>query len=360
MAEKSSLLRGCECHGGALGLNPTRRTFLATAASLASAAVAPPAWAQERPAAKAQRIDIHHHLSPPKYIPELVSRQTNQRPLIEWTAQKSIDVMGKAGISTSMVSISEPGVWFGDDAEARRLARETNDWGAGLVRDNPGKFGLFASLPIPDIDASLREIEYAFDVLKADGICMMTSYGSKYLGDVSLQPVMAELNRRKAVVFTHPVKANCCRNLVPDVTENTIELATDTARAIASLLVSGTVARFPDIKFIFSHAGGTIPSLTGRMIAQVNSSPELMRRLPNGPVAEMGKLFYDTANAANPWALAPLLKLVSVSQILYGTDFPFRSPEETSKGLREVGFSDAELTAIDSGNALRLLPRLKA
>jgi len=365
MPEKSLRFGGCGCHISVTRANPTRRRFLATAASIAGAALGRPAWAQDRPVASsqasdAQRIDIHHHLAPPRYIPELTSRKTNQRPLTEWTPQKSLDVMGRAGISTSMVSISEPGVWFGDDAEARRIARETNDWGAALVRDYPGRFGLFASLPIPDVDASLREIEYSLDVLKADGICMMTSYGGKYLGDPSFQPVMAELNRRKAVVFTHPVRANCCRNLVPDVGDNTIELATDTARTIASLLVSGTVTRFPEIRFIFSHGGGTLPSLTGRIVAQVSASAEVKQRLPNGPIAELRKMFYDTANASNPWALAPLLKLVSTSQILYGSDFPFRSPEENVKGLREIGFSASELLAIDRENALRLLPRLKA
>jgi predicted TIM-barrel fold metal-dependent hydrolase len=363
MPEKSLSFSGCGCHRGAAGAHPTRRGFLATAASsIAGATLGRPAWAQDRtaspPAGDAQRIDIHHHLAPPKYVPELTSRQTNQRPLNEWTPQKSLDAMAKAGVSTSMVSISEPGVWFGDNAEARRIARETNDWGAGLVRDYPGRFGLFASLPIPDIDASLREIEYSLDVLKADGICMMTSYGGKYLGDPSLAPVMAELNRRKAVVFTHPVKADCCRNLVPDVGDNTIELATDTARAITSLLVSGTVTRFPEIRFIFSHAGGTLPSLTGRIIAQT-ASAEMKQRLPSGPIAELKKMFYDTSNASNPWALAPLLKLVSTSQILFGSDFPFRSPDENAKGLRDIGFSADELLAIDRGNALRLLPRLK-
>ncbi|HZO44606.1 MAG TPA: amidohydrolase family protein [Xanthobacteraceae bacterium] len=363
MPGKSLSFCGCGCDTSA---HPTRRRFLATAASFAGAALSHPAWAQDRPAASSQagdtqRIDVHHHLSPPAYIPELVSRKTGQRPLIDWTPQKSLDAMGRGGISTSMVSISEPGVWFGDEAEARRIARETNDWGAGLVRDYPGKFGLFASLPIPDIDASLREIEYSLDVLKADGICMMTSYGGKYLGDPSLTPVMTELNRRKAVVFTHPVRANCCRNLVPDVGDNTIELATDTARTIASLLMSGTVTRFPDVRFIFSHAGGTLPSLTGRMIAQVSASADAKKLMPNGPIPELQKLFYDTANAANPWALAPLLKLVSTSQIVYGSDFPFRSPEDTAKGLRDVGlFSAAELRAIDRENALQLLPRLRA
>jgi 6-methylsalicylate decarboxylase len=365
MPKKSLMFGVCGCHSGTTDVNPTRRRFLATAASLAATAVCRPVRAQDHSTTSSQtsnpqRIDIHHHLAPPSYIPELTSRKTNQRPLEEWTPQKSLDVMGRAGISTSMVSISEPGVWFGDDAEARRIARETNEWGASLVCDYPGRFGLFASLPIPDIVSSLREIEYSLDVLKADGICMMTGYGGKYLGDPSLAPIMEELNRRKAVVFTHPVRANCCRNLVPDVGDNTIELATDTARTIASLLVSGTVTRFPEIRFIFSHAGGTLPSLTGRIIAQVNASATAKQRLPNGPIPELRKMYYDTANAANPWALAPLLKLVSTSQILYGSDFPFRSPEENAKGLREVGFNASDLLAIDRENALRLLPRLKA
>ena len=356
---------GCGCDTSAMGANSTRRNFLAGAASVAGAAFSAPVWAQGQTAApfdasKGKRIDIHHHLAPPFWIPEIKKRNTGQRPLEEWTVQKSLDVMGKAGIDTSMVSISEPGVWFGDNEEARRLARETNEWGAKLAHDYPGKFGLLASLPIPDIDGSLKEIAYAYDVLKVDGICLMTSYAGKYLGDPSLTPVMEELNRRKAVVFTHPVKADCCRNLVPDIGDNTIELATDTARTMAGLLISGTTTRFPDIRFIFSHAGGTLPALTGRMIAQA-TSPAAKQRLPNGPVPEMQKLFYDTANAANPWALAPLLKLVSTSQILYGTDFPFRSPEDTAKGLRDVGlFNAAELEAIDRGNAVRLLPRLKA
>lgn len=351
---------GCGCEPAATGVGTTRRNFLAGAATLAVAALSP-AWAQQpAPISAGQRIDVHHHLAPPNWIPEITKRKTGQRPLEQWTAQKTIDVMGKAGIATSMLSISEPGVWFGDKDEARRLARETNEWGTKLGHDHPGMFGLFASLPIPDVDDSLREIEYAMDTLKAPGICLLTSYAGKYLGDPSFTPIMEELNRRKAVVFTHPVKADCCRNLVPGIGDNTIELATDTARTIAGLLISGTTTRFPDIRFIFSHAGGTLPALTGRMIAQANS-PEGKKNLPNGPIPEMKKMFYDTANASNPWALAPLLKLVSTSQILYGTDFPFRSPQDTAQGLRDVGlFSPAELQAIERDNALHLLPRLKA
>ena len=304
------------------------------------------------------RVDVHHHLAPPGFIREIVARKTGQIPLMEWTPAKSVDAMDKAGIATSMVSISEPGVWYGDNAAAGRLARECNEYGARMVGDYRGRFGHFASLPIPDIDGSLREIEYAFDVLKADGICLLTSYAGKYLGDPAFAPVMDELNRRRAVVFTHPVRADCCRNLMPGVGENVLELATDTARTITSLLVSGTPARCPDVRFIFSHAGGTLPVLTGRIIQLYAASKEFAQRLPQGPLPELKRFYYDTANASNEWSLAPLMKLVSVSQVLLGSDYPLRSPEANVKELMGLGFGNDELRAIYRDNAVRLLPRL--
>jgi len=228
------------------------------------------------------------------------------------------------------------------------------------VADHPGRFGLFAILPLPDVEGSLREIDYALDTLKADGICLMTSYQSKYLGDPAFAPVMDALNRRKAVVFTHPVRPDCCRNLVPDVAEPVIELATDTTRTVASLLFSGTVTRCPDIKFIWSHGGGTVPFLTMRFVGWANARKDLSLRLPNGPVAELKKFYYDTAQAAHPYALASLLRLVSASQIVFGTDFPFVSAAATAKGLEDFGFGDGDLTIIGRTNAAALLPRVGA
>jgi predicted TIM-barrel fold metal-dependent hydrolase len=341
--------------------DPPRRTFLTGLAALGASTLLPGCQtaAQAPDRATPFRIDVHHHLSPPGFVKEIVSRKTGQRPLAEWTPATSIEAMDKAGIATSITSVSEPGVWFGDNAAARALARECNEYGARMVGDYAGRFGLFASLPIPDVEASLREIEHSLDVLKADGICMMTSYGGQYPGDPAFAPVMDELNRRKAVVYTHPVRANCCRNLVPDVGENVIELATDTARTIASLLFSGTASRCPDVRFIFSHAGGTLPALTGRIIQLMGSRKDFAQRLPNGPLVELRKFYYDTANASNTWALAPLLKLVSVSQVVLGTDFPFRSPEANVQDLIELGFSASELRAIHRDNALALLPRLR-
>ena len=338
-----------------------RRSFLGGFAALGASALFPGCQTAAQAPARVSpfRIDVHHHLAPPDFVKEIVARKTGQRPLVEWTPARSIEAMDKAGVATSITSVSEPGVWFGDDAAARVLARECNEYGARMVRDYPGRFGLFASLPLPDIDASLREIEHALDVLKADGICMMTSYDGKYLGDAAFAPVMDELNRRKTVIYTHPVRANCCRNLIPGVGENVIELATDTARTITSLLFSGSAARCPDIRFIFSHAGGTLPALTGRIVQLYVSRKDSAQRLPNGPIHELTKFYYDTANASNPYALAPLLKLVSVSQVVLGTDFPFRSPEANVRDLIELGFSASDLRAIYRENALGLIPRLK-
>ncbi len=339
---------------------PSRRHFLSGLAALGAGTLLPGcqtvAPAPERVAPF--RVDVHHHLAPPGFIREITARKTEQRPLMEWTPGKSIDAMDRAGIATSITSISEPGVWYGDSAAARMLARECNEYGARMAGDYRGRFGQFASLPIPDVDGSLREIEYAFDVLKADGICLLTSYAGKYLGDPAFAPVMDELNRRRAVVFTHPARADCCRNLIPGVGENVLELATDTARTITSLLVSGTPARCPNVRFIFSHAGGTLPALTGRILQLYAANKEFAQRLPQGPLSELKRFYYDTANASNQWSLAPLLKLVPVSQVLLGSDFPLRSPEANVRELIELGFSADELRAIYLDNAVGLLPRL--
>jgi predicted TIM-barrel fold metal-dependent hydrolase len=204
--------------GSKYSLSVPRREFLAKLAALGGTALIPgaTAFAQTPLAAKPHRIDVHYHFSSPGFIAAITARKTGQRPLMEWTPAKAIEAMDKGGVATSMASISEPGVWFGDNNEARVLARETNEYGARLMADYPGRFGLFASLPMPDIDGTLREIEYSLDTLKADGVCFMTSYQGKYLGDPAFAPVMDELNRRKAVVFTHPYRAECCINLIPN------------------------------------------------------------------------------------------------------------------------------------------------
>ena len=203
----------------------SRRSFLGGLAATAGAVLPIPALAQSE---KPFRIDSHHHISSPAFIAEITAHKTGQVPLMKWTVEKSLADMNKGGVATSIVSISEPGVYFGDGAAARVLARECNGFGAKLVADHPGRFGFFAIVPLPDIDGTLHEIAYAFDTLKADGICMMTDVQGKFLGDPAFRPVMEELNRRKAVIFTHPYRNTCCLNMIPGVPDPTLELGFDT------------------------------------------------------------------------------------------------------------------------------------
>ena len=309
-------------------------------------------------ATKPHRIDVHHHHTPPPYVAALTARNI-PGPVRDWTPEKSLADMDRAGVATALTSITTPATRFLDEPGARKVARECNEYSAKLGADSRGRFGMFAAMPMPHVEATLQEIAYALDTLKADGIALLTSYGDKWLGDPAFAPVMSELNRRKAVVYTHPTTANCCGNLIPDVPESIIEWGTDTTRTIASLVFSSTAARCPDVKWIFSHGGGTLPFLTERFVRLPVINKNLAPRVPNGVEHELRRFHYDTAQAAHPYALASLTKLVPVSQIVFGTDFPYRTAADHVKGLTGYGFSASDLLAIDRENAVRLMPHLK-
>jgi len=313
----------------------------------------------QMPSTKPHRIDVHHHHTPPPYVAAITARNV-PGPVRDWTPEKSLADMDEAGVTTALTSITTPAMRFLDDPGARKLARECNEYSAKLAADSKGRFGMFAVMPMPHVEATLQEIAYALDTLKADGIGLLTSYGDKWLGDPAFAPVMDELNRRQAVVYTHPTTADCCGGLIPDVPESIIEWGTDTTRTIASLVFSGTAARLRDVKFIFSHGGGTLPFLTERFVRLPLINKTLAPRVPNGVEHELRRFYYDTAQAAHPFALASLTRLVPVSQIVFGTDYPYRTAADHVKGLTAYGFSPSDLMAIDRDNALRLLPRLKA
>jgi len=342
-----------------------RRRFLSALASATVAAAAAPDLllraAQPPAGAAAGRIDVHHHFAPPAWIADVRGRPLLQPANTRWTPAQSIDDMDRGGVAAAIVSITNPGLWFGDARQTERLARACNEYGAKLVQDHPGRFGLFAAMPLPDVDATLKEIAYAYDVLKADGVGLLTSYGDTWLGNRAFRPVMEELNRRKAIVHVHPTAANCCRNLeyAPGVGAGSIEYGTDTTRAIMGIAFSGDAVRFPDVRFIWSHAGGSVPFLAGRIEGASNNAREA---LPRGFMAELRKFHYDLAGAANRGAIASLQQLVPATQILFGTDFPpGGSSAGVAKTLAELGmFSASDLRAIDRENAVRLLPRFKA
>jgi predicted TIM-barrel fold metal-dependent hydrolase len=277
-------------------------------------------------------------------------------PLVAWTPAKSLDDMDAAGIATSITSPTTPQVGFLPPADAARIARESNEWARQLANDHPGRFGMFAMLPMPYIDESLKEIEYVFDTLKADGIGMMTSYGYKWLGYEEFSPVFDELNRRKAVVYTHPTGANCCVNLVKGVGEATVEYGADTTRTITNLIFSGASVRYKDVNFIFSHGGGVLTAVAERLRIQMVNTPPYKGRFTRDMVDhELNRFYYDTAQVSNEETILALAKLVPVSQIVFGTDYPYRTGAEHVAGLN-ARFSGEDLAAIDRGNALRILP----
>lgn len=359
----------------------TRRACLKFAGTIAAAALAPHAGlvvrargapgalagSLERSRRSAQReggpsartrIDTHHHVFPPPYIDALSAGKQDAGIAKAWSVARTLDDMERAGVETAILSVTQPAVTFAPPDVASRVARESNEWVARLVADNRGRFGSFATLPMPDVDGTLREIAYAFDTLKVDGVCLLTSYGDRWLGHASFAPVLDELNRRKAVVYTHPATADCCTNLLPGIPATVIEFGTDTSRTITDIVFSGTADRCRDAQFIFSHAGGTLPFLTERLVRLPIQNPAMQKRVPRGVLTELRRFHYDTAWSAHPMALASLTKLVPATQIVFGSDYPYRTGEDHVKGLAEYGFTEADLRAIERENALRLLPRL--
>ena len=307
-------------------------------------------------------IDVHHHHIPPFYLEEYrdkiaASRGGKITPAwLSWSPEKAIQAMDAANVSTAVLSLSSPGVWFGDATAATRTARLVNEYAAELAKKHKGRFGFFAAVPLPDQDSSLREIEYAFDVLKADGIGLLTSYGDKWVGNPAYEPVFAELNRRKAVVFVHPTTPFCCRSLLPDIPTVIAEVPQDTARAITNLLFTGTFSRFSDIKFIFTHAGGNMPMIVGRM--KQYGPANLSTLAPHGIEHELKKHYYDLAGTANRPAVSAITSIVPITQILMGSDNPYIPLRETAEGIKTLGFSADDLGRIFRENALALLPTL--
>jgi predicted TIM-barrel fold metal-dependent hydrolase len=372
-SEQQRSARGClSCNNaGATSISGDRRSFVSGIAAAGLCALACSStgrfmsvFAQTPSFAKTGLVDVHHHIVRPFFLSENRDRisaagggRTNPA-YFSWTPEQAIATMDKQGVATAILSLSAPGVWFGDPRAAAQTARRVNDYAVDLARSHPGRFGCFAVIPLPDTEGSLREIEYAFSVLKADGIGLLTSYDDKWLGHPDYQPVFEELNRRNAVVFVHPTTPLCCRTLLPDVSPIIVEIPQDTTRAVTNLLFTGTFARFKDIHFIFTHAGGNVPMVLGRM--HQYAPRDIAERAPNGIEYELKRHYYDIAGTAYRPAIAALTSLVPTTQILFGSDNPFVPLAETAEGMMQLGFSADDLRQIGRENALSLLPRLKA
>jgi predicted TIM-barrel fold metal-dependent hydrolase len=311
-------------------------------------------------------IDVHHHI-----LPDVFWRPTNEAhgPVggfapPPWSKEGALSYMDDAGIDIAITSISTPGVHMGDDSAARDLARRVNELSARLIQDHPDRFGGYAALPLPDVDGALRELEYSLDVLKLDGIVLFSNARGVYLGDPRFRPLFDELERRAAVVFVHPTASpdSAVRSLgLPDTL---IDFTADTTRAVAQLHYGNTFARTPNVRYIFAHAGGTIPYLATRfsIVDEMNIIPGGEER---GSAADMlRRLYWDTALSWRSPILRMLRSEVGLGQVLFGSDYPYlrldlavacRHEVETSAEL-----NSEESSAILADNALKLFPRLAA
>ncbi len=320
-------------------------------------------------------IDVHGHFLTPAYMKALERagiRDIDGYPMPEWSAAAALDVMDRFGIAATVLSISAPGVYFLQGKAAAGLSRSLNEAAREIVDAHPRRFAALAAVPMQEPDAALAEIAYALDVLKLDGVGLFSNYGGAYLGDRCFDPVFAELNRRRAVVFTHPAAPPAFKEIGLDFSAPLIEFLFDTTRMIANLAASGTLTRCADLKMIVSHGGGTLPFIAPRvariLAALPTDSPRRSSEQRPGTAhayrAAMQSLFYDVTSICHPAALLALRELVPAEHILTGFDFPFMRPENISLARDGLAgfFADrpAEMAAIGYGNARRLFPGLTA
>jgi predicted TIM-barrel fold metal-dependent hydrolase len=310
--------------------------------------------------AKRRRIDVHQHIYPPRFTKRMIEELVADSPdfprhmYLDWSPEQALAMMEAHEIDTVMVSLTSPGLWFGDAGAAREAAREFNELAAQMIRDHKGRFGAFAPVPLPDEAGAFAEIEHALDKLKLNGIGLHSSYAGKLLGDPSFAAVFDELNRRATTIFVHPVVNTSARFENPWFAYPTMEFVFDTTRTIASLVASGTFARCPNIKFIFPHAGGAVFMLARRI------EGGLLRRLtperkaawmPKGIDGVLQSLYFDVVSATNPLAMGAVRTIAPITSLLFGTDHPFLQAKNTVAQLAGLGFSPAELRAIECTNA---------
>jgi 6-methylsalicylate decarboxylase len=292
-------------------------------------------------------IDVHHHILPPAFV----AAQRNEilyyardPAVLDWSPGRAIEQLDRFGINTAYVSLGVPG------ASDPALARACNEYAADLAREYPGRFGVFASFPLPDVDASLVELDHALDQLRADGVGLLSNYDGRHLGDPLFAPLFDELDGRRAVVHVHPIAPPACRGLLPDYPDPFIEFPFDTTRAITSLLYAGAFSRWPRISFIFSHGAGAVPMLSERIVALAKMTGSVA-----DPLGQLSGLYADAVTTTSRPAFAATSELLGHERIVFGSDYPYVPIAATAEGLRGLELKPETLDAIGRGNAVALL-----
>jgi 6-methylsalicylate decarboxylase len=310
------------------------------------------------------RIDVHHQYS-------FSMDGTYPNTKASWRPEASLEQMDKHNIATAILSTAGYGdVVYDGSEKARTLARKSNEYAAKLVDEHPKRFGMMAILPIPDIDASMKELEYAVGTLKADGVGILSNIYDKWPGDPKYFPVFQEINRRKLPVFIHPFVPRCCRNLVSGVQDYVVEFDFDTTRAVTSLLFNGVLSKCPDMHVIVNHSGAAVPVLSGRIKDRVPGDETRDHRdtpregkgpnTPNGVFYELKRLYYECAHAAYPVPFTALMKFVAPTQILFGTDYSAEPMESTIREFDAAKLSPQLKRQIERENAEKLFPKFKS
>jgi 6-methylsalicylate decarboxylase len=296
------------------------------------------------------KFDVHAHYIPDGYRVAL-ERAGHDHPdgmpwIPEWSAGAHVEAMNRLGIATSLLSVSSPGVHLGDGATTVDLAREVNEDGRRAVVDHPGRFGLLASLPLPDVDASFAEIAYCCDHLSVNGFVLLTNVGGMYVSDPSFEPVFHELNRRGARVLLHPTSPACWEYTSFERPRPMLEFLFDTTRAVVDLVLNGSVARYHDLTLIVPHAGATLPLVADR----VNTFARLLAPAVD-VLGDLGRLQYDLAGNAVPRQLEALLSLTTLDHLHYGSDFPFTPEPVIAAAAESIDGVDSLIDALRSNTA---------
>lgn len=301
------------------------------------------------------RIDTHLHVVPPVYADWLrgMGIDAGGRAIPDWHIDRALDLMDQLGTASAVLSVSTPGVYIGDGGNARAMARAVNEFSAEQVRLRPDRFGFFATLVLPDLEGSLAELEHAYDVLGADGVVLLANEGGVYVGDSSMEPLFAELDRRAAVVFIHP--SQLPGPAVPGIPPFAADFLLDTTRAAINIARAGWLERFPNVRIILSHGGGFVPYAAER-IARVCSAYDDYQH----GIERLRRFYFDTALSSSHYALPALLAFAPHDHIFFGSDWPYAPAERGAhfSGLLDCFPMSAEQArAINRDNALRLFPR---
>lgn len=382
-----------------LGEPTNRRDFLTGVTALTAGLLVSTADAQaQAPAGRPRFIDFHHHFQSPEWtkyanangvrVPQFEREPVSNSP---WTPQRGIEAMDKAGVDIAYQShatyYTKQGLMEVAHKNPRKsetvikYARESNEYGARITADSKGRFRFLPVLPLPDIDGCLKEIDYAYSSLKPVGVCLPGSVGGRdYIGNVKWAPIHEELNRRKAIVHVHPAEPDWSLDLEPGIDAPNVWYGVDTAVAIATLLNNNIATKYPNIRWVFSHAGGGFPALAGRIInlrenpagaggdAAAAGGGRGAGAAGGGRGAGRGRgargsdqglreartFYYDCAASTNRFTMQALAALVTNSQLVFGSDYPWSNIVSLTTALPECGFTAPQLNALNYENGERM------